>query len=235
MSIKCLVIDDEPLAIQLLEDYISKTYFLEMGFSSSNPLIGLQRIQEEDFDLIFLDIQMPELNGMDFLKLLNKKTQVILTTAYSNFALESYEYSVTDYLLKPISYKRFYKSVLKVKEKTENNLPVSTAENQPKEKEYFFIKSNGKQIKIFYSEILFVEGLRDYVNIRTEDSEYIILDKLKDMEQILPHGFMRIHKSYIANLEKISQIEGNRIFINDIPLQIGETYREKFFSWVNSK
>jgi len=235
MNIKCLVIDDEPLAVKLLEDYISKTYFLELGFSTTNPLEGLQKIQEDYFDLIFLDIQMPELNGMDFLKLLNKKTQVILTTAYSDFALESYEYSVTDYLLKPISYERFYKSALKIKEKKENTLSVSIAENQSKKKDYFFVKSDGRQIKIFYSEILFIEGLRDYVNIKTDNSEYIILENLKDLELFLPPEFLRIHKSYIANLEKISQIEGNRVFINDIPLQIGETYREKFLNWLNAK
>lgn len=235
MKIKCLVIDDEPLAVKLLEDYISKTYFLELGFSTTNPLEGLQKIQEDYFDLIFLDIQMPELNGMDFLKLLHKKTQVILTTAYSDFALESYEYSVTDYLLKPISYERFYKSILKAKEKRENKLSVAMAENQPKEKDYFFVKSAGRQIKISYSEILFIEGLRDYVNIKTDNSEYIILENLKDLELFLPSEFLRIHKSYIANLEKISQIEGNRVFINDIPLQIGETYREKFLNWLNAK
>lgn len=233
-KIKCLVIDDEPLAIQLLEDYISKTYFLEHVFSTTNPLQGLQKVQEEEFDLIFLDIQMPELNGMDFLKILNNKTNVILTTAYSDFALESYEFGVVDYLLKPISYERFYKSVLRVKEKLEENAKKISEKNLS-EKEYFFIKSDGKQVKIYFKEILYIEGLRDYVNIKTTTNEFIILENLKDLEKTLPQNFMRIHKSHIVNLEKIESIDGNLVYINSKSFQVGETYRENFQTWLKKQ
>ena len=234
MKIKCLIIDDEPLAIQLLEDYISKTYFLESGFSTTNPLQGLEKNQEEDFDLIFLDIQMPELNGIDFLKILNSKTKVILTTAYSDFALESYEFGVVDYLLKPISYERFYKSVLRVKEIMEKK-SISESLKSDVEKEYFFFKNNGKQIKINFSELLYIEGLRDYVNIKTNSSELIVLENLKDLEKILPHYFMRIHKSHIINLEKIESIDGKLVYISSKSFQVGETYRENLIKWLKNR
>lgn len=230
--IKCLIIDDEPLAIQLLEDYVSKTYFLEKGFSTTNPLEGLRKIEETVFDLIFLDIQMPELNGMDFLKILNNRTNVILTTAYSDFALESYDYGVVDYLLKPISYERFYKSVLKVKEKFSET--KNTLDSVP-QKDHFFVKSEGKQIKILFSDILYIEGLRDYVNIKTAKEEIIILENLKNLEEVLPSNFMRIHKSYIASLNKIAEIEGNRIQIENQWINIGETYRHQFQQWLKNQ
>lgn len=231
MKIKCLVIDDEPLAIALLEDYISKTYFLELELSTTNPIEGLRKIEQEKLDLIFLDIQMPELNGIDFLKILNNKTKVILTTAYSEFALESYDYGVVDYLLKPISYERFYKSVFKVKERFSQ---IHNAEI-PKENVFFFVKSEGKQIKILYENILYIEGLRDYLNIRTISEEIIILDNLKDLEKTLPKNFLRIHKSYIINLDKITLIENNRIFIDKMPINIGETYKSNFQAWLKSQ
>lgn len=232
MKIKCLIIDDEPLAIKLIEDYISKTYFLELGFSTVNPLIGLQKMKEESFDLIFLDIQMPELNGMDFLKIINNKTQVILTTAYSDFALESYEYGVVDYLLKPISYDRFYKSVLRVKDQfLENSLEKSNAEKN----NFFFVKSEGKQIKVHFQEILYIEGLRDYVNIKTTSDELIVLENLKNLENMLPRHFKRIHKSYIVNLQKITSIEGNKVFIEKLPINIGETYKVSFQNWFKNQ
>ena len=233
MILKCLVVDDEPLAIQLLEDYISKTYFLELSFSTTNPLEALQKCDENHFDLIFLDIQMPEMNGMHFLKILEQKTKVILTTAYSDFAVESYDYEVADYLLKPISYDRFYKSVLKVK----NNLEISpnkSTENTA-EKDFFFVKSDGKQIKIHFQEILFIESLRDYVNIKTTTNEWIILENLKDLEEVLPKNIMRVHRSFIINLNKIESIEGNRVYIHKTTINIGYTYREKFRNWFDEQ
>ena len=228
MKIKCLIIDDEPLAIRLLEDYISKTYFLEFRFSTVNRLIGLQKMKEESYDLVFLDIQMPELNGMDFLKIIKNKTPIILTTAYSDFALESYEYGVVDYLLKPISYDRFYKSVLRVKDRFLEN---SSEKSNIEENDFFFVKSEGKKVKVNFQEILYIEGLRDYVNIKTTAEEFIILENLKNLENLLPKYFKRIHKSYIVNLQKITSIDGNKVFIEKIPINIGETYKVSFQNW----
>lgn len=232
MNIKCLIIDDEPLAIQLIEDYISKTYFLELGCSTTNPIEGLRKVEEEKFDLIFLDIQMPELNGIDFLKILNNKANVILTTAYSDFALESYDYGVIDYLLKPISYERFYKSILKAREKFSQ---IFFQEDSNIENNFFFVKCDGKRIKVHFSDILYIEGLRDYVNVKTLTDELIILENLKDLEKVVPHHFMRIHKSYIVNLQRITSVVGSKIFIENQAINIGETYKNSFQNWLKSQ
>ena len=231
--LKCLVVDDEPLAIQLLENYIEKTYFLELAFSTSNPLEALQKCDETKFDLIFLDIQMPEMNGLDFLRILAQKTKVILTTAYSDFAVESYDHDVADYLLKPISYERFYKSVLKVKNALEIKAQVSI--EIPVEKDSFFVRSGSKKIKISFIDILYIESLRDYVSIKTLKEECIVLENLKDLEEILPSNFMRIHRSFIINLNEIESIEGNRVFINETPINIGDTYRDSFKKWFENE
>ena len=189
-------------------------------------------MKEESYDLVFLDIQMPELNGMDFLKIIKNKTPIILTTAYSDFALESYEYGVVDYLLKPISYDRFYKSVLRVKDRFLEN---SSEKSNIEENDFFFVKSEGKKVKVNFQEILYIEGLRDYVNIKTTAEEFIILENLKNLENLLPKYFKRIHKSYIVNLQKITSIDGNKVFIEKIPINIGETYKVSFQNWFKNQ
>ncbi|MBV6879234.1 LytTR family DNA-binding domain-containing protein [Epilithonimonas ginsengisoli] len=220
--IKCIVVDDEPLAIQLLENYVMKIPFLELVFSAENPILALEYIQKNEADLIFLDIQMPELSGINFMKIVGDKLKYILTTAYSEYALEGYEHNVIDYLLKPISFGRFEKSALKAQERFPTN--ESSANS------YFFVKSSGQQHKINFDEILFVESIKDYVNIKTENQEYIVLDTLKSLESQLPENFVRVHKSFILNLNKIEKIDVRNVFLNsgkEIP--IGETYKSEFF------
>lgn len=219
--IKCVVVDDEPLAIQLLENYVMKIPFLELVFSSENPILALEYIQKNEADLIFLDIQMPELSGINFMKIVGDKLKYILTTAYSEYALEGYEHNVIDYLLKPISFGRFEKSALKAQER----FPSSESSANS----YFFVKSSGQQHKINFDEILFVESIKDYVNIKTENQEYIVLDTLKSLESQLPENFARVHKSFILNLNKIEKIDVRNVFLNsgkEIP--IGETYKSEF-------
>lgn len=221
-KIRCVVVDDEPLAIQLLENYVMKIPFLELVFSSENPILALEYIQKNEADLIFLDIQMPELSGINFMKIVGDKLKYILTTAYSEYALEGYEHNVIDYLLKPISFGRFEKSALKAQERFPTN--ESSANS------YFFVKSSGQQHKINFDEILFVESIKDYVNIKTENQEYIVLDTLKSLESQLPENFVRVHKSFILNLNKIEKIDVRNVFLNsgkEIP--IGETYKSEFF------
>ncbi|WDF47082.1 LytTR family DNA-binding domain-containing protein [Chryseobacterium sp. KACC 21268] len=221
-KIKCIVVDDEPLAIQLLENYVTKIPFLELVFSSENPIEALEYIQDNEADLIFLDIQMPELSGINFMKIVGDKLKYILTTAYSEYALEGYEHNVIDYLLKPISFDRFEKSALKAQERFQTN---ETSANS-----YFFVKSSGQQHKINFDEILYVESIKDYVNIKTENQEYIVLDTLKSLESQLPENFARVHKSFILNLDKIEKIDVRNVFLNsgkEIP--IGETYKSEFF------
>jgi DNA-binding LytR/AlgR family response regulator len=165
---------------------------------------------------------MPELTGINFMKIVGNKLKYILTTAYAEYALEGYEHNVVDYLLKPISFDRFQKSALKAQERF--------AVNRDSNDSYFFVKSSGQQHRINFNEILYIESIKDYVNIKTENQEYIVLDTLKSLENQLPENFARVHKSFILNLEKIEKIDVKNVFLNsgkEIP--IGETYKSEFF------
>lgn len=215
-KIKCIIVDDEPLAISLLEHYVEKTPFLELVFSTENPILALEYLQKNDSDLIFLDIQMPELTGINFMKIVGSDQKYILTTAYSEYALEGYEHNVVDYLLKPISFERFQKSVLKVQERF--SFPQE-------ENTHFFVKSSGQRHRISFHEILYVESIKDYVNIRTESDEFIVLDTLKSMESQLSERFVRIHKSFIVNLDKIKSIGAKKVILPEYEIPIGESYR----------
>ena len=220
--IKCIVVDDEPLAVSLLGSYVEKIPFFELVFSTENPIEALEYIRKNDADLIFLDIQMPELSGINFMKIVGDKLKYIFTTAYSEYALEGYEHNVIDYLLKPITFDRFQKSALKAQERFPTN---ETSANS-----YFFVKSSGQQHKINFDEILYIESIKDYVNIKTDNQEYIVLDTLKSLENQLPANFARVHKSFILNLDKIEKIDVRNVFLNsgkEIP--IGETYKSEFF------
>lgn len=220
--IKCIVVDDEPLAVSLLGSYVEKIPFFELVFSTENPILALEYIRKNEADLIFLDIQMSELSGINFMKIVGDKLKYILTTAYSEYALEGYEHNVIDYLLKPISFDRFQKSALKAQERFPTN---ETSANS-----YFFVKSSGQQHKINFDEILYIESIKDYVNIKTDNQEYIVLDTLKSLENQLPENFARVHKSFILNLDKIEKIDVRNVFLNsgkEIP--IGETYKSEFF------
>lgn len=221
-KIKCIVVDDEPLAVSLLSSYVEKISFFELVFSTENPIEALEYIQKNEADLIFLDIQMPELTGINFMKIVGNKLKYILTTAYAEYALEGYEHNVVDYLLKPISFDRFQKSALKAQERF--------AVNRDSNDSYFFVKSSGQQHRINLNEILYIESIKDYVNIKTENQEYIVLETLKSLENELPENFARVHKSFILNLEKIEKIDVKNVFLNsgkEIP--IGETYKSEFF------
>jgi DNA-binding LytR/AlgR family response regulator len=218
IKIKCIVVDDEPLAISLLESYVQKIPFLELVFSTENPIDALEFIQNNESDLIFLDIQMPELSGINFMKILGDRQKYILTTAYSEYALEGYEHNIVDYLLKPISFERFYKSALKAQERFSINESKDS---------HFFVKSSGQQHRINFDEILYVESIKDYVNIRTGEQEYIVLDTLKSMERQLPESsFVRIHKSFIINLNQIKSLGAKKVtLIPDQEIPIGESFR----------
>ncbi|AZB31576.1 LytR/AlgR family response regulator transcription factor [Chryseobacterium balustinum] len=217
-KIKCIIVDDEPLAVSLLGSYVEKIPFLELAFSTENPIEALEFIQKNDADLVFLDIQMPELTGINFMKIVGDKMKYILTTAYSEYALEGYEHNVVDYLLKPISFDRFSKSVMKAQER----FPVAEAS----EAGHFFVKSSGQQHRINFDEILYVESIKDYVNIKTETQEYIVLDTLKSLENQLPANFIRIHKSFILNLDKVKSLNSKKVvLISEHEISVGEMYK----------
>ncbi|RZK49480.1 MAG: response regulator transcription factor [Pedobacter sp.] len=243
MRLKCIAVDDEPLALDILEDYISKVPFLELVSKTENAIEALQLVQAGGIDLVFLDVQMPDLTGIQFLKIAHDKSNYILTTAYSQYALESYDLNVSDYLLKPIAFDRFYKAVEKVRNlvQLEEALPAIPAEpvaaapvNQVQD--YIFVKTEHKIQKIQLDDILYIEGLKDYISIFTANERIITLQNMKKMEETLPKGeFKRVHKSYIVALDKIESIERSRIAIKGKIIPIGDTYRDDFFKTIEGK
>lgn len=235
--IRCLVVDDEPLALDILTDYIDKVPFLKLVAATTSAFEALAIAQKDEIDLIFLDVQMPELTGIQFLKILNGKCNVILTTAYSQYALDGYELDVADYLLKPIAFDRFYKSVLKVQntlQQVSPQAPVKIIDNTINS--FIFVKTEHRIQKIYLDDILYIEGLKDYISIFTKTERVITLQHMKKMEESLPAGrFIRVHKSYIVSIDKIESIERSRIQICDKTIPIGDTYRDNFFKVIEDK
>jgi two-component system, LytTR family, response regulator len=230
---KCVILDDEPLAVDLLTSYINDTENLHLAFASTNAFEAIQYIQKNNVDIVFLDMQMPELTGIQVLKIIGTGYKVIFTTAYTDYALDGYEYNITDYLLKPISFERFTKAIEKINQNN-NSDNVSWDTNHGNhgmrsEDDFIFIKSDSKMIKINLANILFIEGLKDYLSIQTTTEKLITLQNLKTFEQHLnPQQFVRVHKSYIVSLNKIDTIERNRIFIGEYVIPVGDTYRDAF-------
>lgn len=222
MSIRCCIIDDEPLALKLLSGYVSKSPGLELILATTNPFNAIELVRQGNVDLVFLDIQMPELTGIQFIKIVENKCAIILTTAYKDYALQGFEYNVVDYLLKPIAYEKFFAAC----QKASNRLhPKQTATDAPN---FIFIKSEHRQIKVNFDEIYYFESYRDYITVHTVKDKIQTLQSLRSFEALLPADkFLRIHKSNIIAIEKISTIENNRILINNTFLPIGEVYREK--------
>lgn len=242
--IRCLVVDDEPLALNILEDYIAKMPFLQLVKATTNPIEALTLVQSGEADLVFLDVQMPELTGIQFLKIANGKAKVILTTAYPQYALEGYELDVVDYLLKPIAFDRFYKAVQKaqgiINPAAAAITPAPAAapvQQQPDFlSDFIFVKTEHKIQKLYLHDILFIEGLKDYISIFTTNERIITLQNMKKMEDALPEKhFIRVHRSYIVSLDKIDSIERSRIFIGDKIIPVGDTYRDDFFRIIDGK
>ncbi|WP_276345815.1 LytTR family DNA-binding domain-containing protein [Daejeonella sp. JGW-45] len=235
--IRCLVVDDEPLALDILEDYISKVPFLTLVKTTTSAIEGLSLVQSDAIDLVFLDVQMPELTGIQFLKIINGKCDVILTTAYSQYALDGYELDVVDYLLKPIAFDRFYKAAQKVLQNNGNGQPSTSEQPAPQgSHDFIFVKTEHKIQKIYLDDILYIEGLKDYISIFTKSERIITLQNMKKMEESLPaKSFIRVHKSYIVAVGKIESIERSRIQIGEKIIPIGDTYREYFFKQIEDK
>ncbi len=237
--VNVIIVDDEPLAQDVLETYISKFPELNLVRKCSNALEANEVLKHEDVDLMFLDIQMPQLTGIDFLKTLNKPPLVIFTTAYPNYALEGFELNALDYLLKPISLERFIKAVNKAIEQVEllkkdKVAPViaKTSTEGETEVDYIFVKADKKLVKVNYNDIIYIEGLKDYVIIRMEAQRVITLQTMKSLEDKLPSSrFKRIHRSYIINVAKINAIVGNMVEVmeKNVPkhLPIGKNYRDE--------
>ena len=226
MSISCLIVDDEPLARNLLSDYAKKIPSLELFGTCEGPLQALEFLRNTPVDLLFLDIQMPEITGIGLLKVLPKKPMVIFTTAYSEYALDGYELDVVDYLLKPISFERFLKAVNKVQSRLTSNQPAAITQTAD---DFIFVKDGTKLVKIMVNDILYIEGLKDYVTIHTKTQKVISLQRLKSMEEQLPASlFVRIHNSFIVSLRAITSVHKNEVEIGPAFLPVGETFKKTF-------
>jgi len=227
----CIAIDDEPLALELLKKYIAKIYFLELKGTFTDPFEAKKLLETTNIDIIFLDIQMPDINGIEFSKIINKKNSaVIFTTAFSEYAVEGFNVDAIDYLLKPIEYDRFLKSVYKAKEY------IDYITNQEMQDGYIFVKSDYQMAKINLKEILFIEGLDDYIKIYLPQKSILTLMTLKTITQKLPaKEFVRIHRSYIVPISKIENISKSKVKIGDKEIPIGISYSESFFAVMDKK
>ena len=239
--IRCLAVDDEAPALAILADYIGQIPFLELVGTTTNSIEALTLVQQGRVDVVFLDIQMPRLTGLQFLKLAGNRCRVVLTTAYPEYALEGYENDVVDYLLKPISFERFFKAAQKVLAL----LPGAAPEAGPAPlaaplpptaglpvADHMFVKgeSKNKFLRVNYADILYIEGLSNYVSIHLPTQRVVTYQTLKELAETLPQPpFLRVHKSFIVSLDKIRMVDGNTIYIQDKEIPVGDTYREQFY------
>ena len=227
MNLKCLIVDDEPIAQNIVKGFITDTPNLEVIGICDNAMEALAVLREKKVDLLFLDIEMPKISGLSFLKTLSHPPAIIITTAYREFALEGFELNVVDYLLKPFSFERFLKAVNKV----ESNKIQDTGHAKPISKTYAYFKVDRKNLRVEYDEILYVEGLSNYVKIHLKDKDLVVYHKLIDLENLLPKDqFVRIHKSYIIAINKIKAYGKDYVEVADTQLSVGNTYKDHFLA-----
>ena len=225
----CIIIEDEPLALERTKSFVNKIPFLNLCGTFENALDGLAYLKANKVDLLFLDINMDELSGIELLESSKIDSQVIITTAYQEYAIKGYELNVTDYLLKPFTFDRFLKAVNKAQE---NNIQP-TATNQ---QDFIFVKTENKLVKIDLCDILFIEGMRDYRRIHTINKRIMTLQNFSELEQIIPSNIVcRVHKSYMVGINKIESIERMRIKVSNQIIPISETYKELFFNMINNR
>jgi DNA-binding LytR/AlgR family response regulator len=229
----CYIIDDEPLAQEILEEYVSKVHFLELKGTFVSPLEAAAQLKQDKPDLLFLDINMPDLDGLTFIPMLNPKPMIILTTAYDQYALKAFDLEVKDYLVKPFSFERFYKGVLRLFQEQGNRQKPEKKINEgelKQEQEYIFLKVGHRIQKIATREILFIEGMKDYLRIHTPKEKIMTLLNFTKLEELLPtQNFARVHRSFMVAIDKIDHIVKNRIQIADQIIPISETYTDSFY------
>jgi DNA-binding LytR/AlgR family response regulator len=230
MILKCVAIDDEPLARECIANYVREVNFLQLTGTGSNPVELTKLLDEQDIDLVFLDIQMPVINGIEFLKMTQNPPMVIITTAYPSYALDGFQLDVLDYLVKPITFNRFFKAVSKAKDykhllaKSASADLTKTDSTAP----YFFIKCDYKYERIYFDDILYIEAMQNYVTIYTTKGKYITLLYLKNVEENLDKkSFIRVHKSYLVSIPKIEAIENNEIIIQSFRIPISRNFRDQ--------
>ncbi len=243
MTLSCLIVEDEPLARKLLTQYVEKAPGLSLLAALASPLAALDFLKENHPDVLFLDVQMPEITGIGLLKILPRKPIVVLTTAYSEYAIEGYELDVTDYLLKPITFERFLKCVEKIHQ-VANKGKASSVPAPPEAGNtedvatdtFFFVKDGTKSVRINFAEVQFIEGLKDYVRIHTADKKITTLQSLKKLTDLLPDDkFARIHHSYIVAIAWIEEVHRDEVLIGDRMIPISQTYRQDFKQMVDDR
>lgn len=229
LAIRCAVIDDEFLSVELISNYIRKTSGLQLVAATTKPSEILQLVANDAIDVLFVDIQMPELTGIEITRLIGKKVKVIFTTAYANYAIDGFELDIIDFLLKPIAYERFLMAIDKVK----TRLTDTPAINAVTLGDHIFVKTTYRNKRVNFTDIFYLEALRDYIGFHTTGGKLLTLDSMRNLETILPpEQFIRIHKSYIINKNKIDFIEKGQVMINNVGLPIGNAYRESFLKSV---
>lgn len=222
MNLNCLIVDDEPVAREGLKEYVNKIPFLQLAGVCKSALEAGQILSKHTIDLVFLDIQMPDMTGLELVQSLSQKPLIIFTTAYREFATDGFELDAIDYLVKPISFQRFYKAA---------NKALSISSNQEVKEDYFFIKADGKYVKIKFDSILYLESAKDYLFIYTEQKRYMTLLSLKKVEHSLPEDhFLRVHRSYIVAKEKVDMIDGNQLIIQGKKIPVSRNMQEEIFS-----
>ncbi|SHJ37272.1 LytR/AlgR family response regulator transcription factor [Pseudozobellia thermophila] len=236
VGLTCIIVDDEPMALKLVESYVDKTPFLDLRKKCNSAIEALEFLNENPVDLLFLDIQMPDLTGMELSKMLPKDTKVIFTTAFDQYALEGFKVAALDYLLKPFDYAEFLAAARKALEWfTLKNGSLSS--NAPEKKEFLFVKSEYKQLRIKLEDVVYIEGLKDYVKIWLKDNPKPILTlmSLKLLQEELPETeFLRVHRSYIVSLKNIEVVERSQIVINGLRITVSEQYKPKFLEYIQN-
>jgi DNA-binding LytR/AlgR family response regulator len=234
---KCIIVDDEPLAIEVIESYVERLDDFEIVAKCSNALKAFEILQKQSIDVIFLDIQMPKLTGIEFLKSLQNPPQIIFTTAYRDYAIESYELDIVDYLLKPISFDRFLKAISKLYKGNKFTQDTEKVAQITEQKDaYIYLKVDKKMVKLLLKDIIYIESLKDYVRIKTHDKALVTHQKISYLEEKLPEEcFMRIHRSYIVSLSKVESYSPTTIEVPNQELPIGRNYKNQVMEVLNAK
>ena len=231
MKLKCIIIDDEPVARKVLQEFVGEIDYLELMGFAENPLKAMPLLDGQDIDIVFLDINMPKINGIDFLKSYKTKARIIITTAYPVYAVEAYGLDVLDYLVKPVSFDRFLKACNKVKELSD--LKNTTPSNAQKPPDHFFIKCENQIEKVFYDDLLYAEAMMNYVMLYTTTKKMMVYITMKGLEEQLPvESFIKVHKSFIVNISKIKSIEGNILHVGNEKIAISQNLREKVINQI---
>jgi DNA-binding LytR/AlgR family response regulator len=236
MKTKCLIVDDEPLARELIRGHIQKLENFEIVEECDNAMKAMDLLRRNHIDLMFLDIKMPQMTGIDFLKTLKRPPKVIITTAYSQYALDGFELDVVDYLMKPITFERFFKAVNKYFQSGQTETVALESENGTMAESFIYVKENKKIIKIYLKEIHFIEGLNEYIRIHTDNRRVVVKSSLQHIESKLPSDqFIRIHKSYIVSIPRIRAFNATTVELENAKLRIGRNYKNQVFSALHYK